>query len=45
VQRIIYQDVTRVGNLCGPNINRLLEIAYNTKLKITAAEESGITGT
>jgi len=37
VQRIIYQDVTRVGNLCGPNINRLLEIAYNTKLKITAA--------
>jgi len=37
VQRIIYQDVTRVGNLSGPNINRLLEIAYNTKLKITSA--------
>jgi len=37
VQRIIYQDVTRVGNFLGPNINRLLEIARNTKLKITAA--------
>jgi phosphoribosylformimino-5-aminoimidazole carboxamide ribotide isomerase len=37
VQRIIYQDVTRVGNLSGPNIARLLEIARHTKLKITAA--------
>ncbi|MFA5404807.1 MAG: HisA/HisF-related TIM barrel protein, partial [Ignavibacteria bacterium] len=37
VTRIIYQDVTRVGNLCGPFLNRLLEIANQTKLKITAA--------
>lgn len=37
VKRIIYQDVTRVGNLCGPHINRLTEIAANTNLKITSA--------
>lgn len=37
VKRIIYQDVTRVGNLCGPHISRLVEIAGNTNLKITAA--------
>jgi phosphoribosylformimino-5-aminoimidazole carboxamide ribotide isomerase len=37
VKRIIYQDVTRVGNLCGPHINRLMEIVQNTKLKITSA--------
>lgn len=37
VKRIIYQDVTRVGNLCGPHINRLEELAENTKLKITSA--------
>jgi phosphoribosylformimino-5-aminoimidazole carboxamide ribotide isomerase len=37
VTRIIYQDVTRVGNLSGPHINRLVEIAENTNLKITAA--------
>ncbi|HMQ68143.1 MAG TPA: 1-(5-phosphoribosyl)-5-[(5-phosphoribosylamino)methylideneamino]imidazole-4-carboxamide isomerase [Ignavibacteria bacterium] len=37
VKRIIYQDVTRVGNLCGPHIERLIEIAKNTKLKITSA--------
>jgi phosphoribosylformimino-5-aminoimidazole carboxamide ribotide isomerase len=37
IKRIIYQDVTRVGNLCGPHISRLIEIAENTKLKITAA--------
>ncbi|MBK9332294.1 MAG: tRNA-dihydrouridine synthase [Ignavibacteria bacterium] len=37
VTRIIYQDVTRVGNLCGPHIERLLEIANNTNLKITSA--------
>ena len=37
VTRIIYQDVTRVGNLCGPHIDRLLEIANNTNLKITSA--------
>lgn len=37
VTRIIYQDVTRVGNLSGPHIERLLEIAENTNLKITSA--------
>jgi len=37
IKRIIYQDVTRVGNLCGPHIARLIEIAENTRLKITAA--------
>jgi len=37
IKRIIYQDVTRVGNLCGPHIARLVEIAKSTKLKITAA--------
>ncbi len=38
VKRIIYQDVTRVGNGTGPFIERLLEIANNTKyIKITSA--------
>jgi len=37
VKRIIYQDVTRVGNFSGPFIERLLEIANQTKLKITSA--------
>ena len=37
VKRIIYQDVTRVGHLCGPNIDRLKELTEKTKLKITAA--------
>jgi phosphoribosylformimino-5-aminoimidazole carboxamide ribotide isomerase len=37
ITRIIYQDVTRVGNLCGPYIYRLVEIARNTNLKITSA--------
>ena len=37
VSRIIYQDVTRVGNLSGPNVERLIEISENTNLKITAA--------
>jgi phosphoribosylformimino-5-aminoimidazole carboxamide ribotide isomerase len=37
VTRIIYQDVTRVGNLSGPYVYRLVEIAKNTKLKITSA--------
>ncbi len=37
VKRIIYQDVTRVGNLSGPHISRLIELAENTNLKITAA--------
>ncbi|MBM4157546.1 MAG: 1-(5-phosphoribosyl)-5-[(5-phosphoribosylamino)methylideneamino] imidazole-4-carboxamide isomerase [Ignavibacteria bacterium] len=37
VKRIIYQDVTRVGNLCGPFVDRVREIALNTNLKITVA--------
>lgn len=37
ITRVIYQDVTRVGNLCGPNLPRLIEISENTNLKITAA--------
>ncbi len=37
VKRIIYQDVTRVGNFSGPHIERLKEIGENTKLKITSA--------
>ncbi len=37
VKRVIYQDVTRVGNLSGPHVERLMEIAQNTKLKITSA--------
>jgi phosphoribosylformimino-5-aminoimidazole carboxamide ribotide isomerase len=38
IKRIIYQDVTRVGNGTGPFVERLLEIANNTKnLKITSA--------
>lgn len=37
VQRIIYQDVSRVGTLLGPNIEGLKEIAAATGLKITAA--------
>ena len=37
VTRIIYQDVTRVGNLTGPHIPRLIEIAEKTNMKITSA--------
>jgi phosphoribosylformimino-5-aminoimidazole carboxamide ribotide isomerase len=37
VKRIMYQDVTRVGNFTGPFIERLLELSENTNLKITAA--------
>jgi phosphoribosylformimino-5-aminoimidazole carboxamide ribotide isomerase len=38
VRRIIYQDVTRVGNCCGPFVERLVEIADNTNgLRITSA--------
>lgn len=37
IKRIIYQDVTRVGNCSGPFIHRLKELAEATKLKITAA--------
>lgn len=37
IQRIIYQDVTRVGNFSGPHLNRLIEIGEQTNLKITSA--------
>ena len=37
VKRIIYQDVTRVGNYSGPFTERLLELAKATNLKITSA--------
>ncbi len=37
IKRVIYQDVTRVGNCSGPFIERILEIAGETKLKITVA--------
>ena len=37
VKRIIYQDVSRVGSLLGPNVERITELALKTKLKITAA--------
>lgn len=36
-QRIIYQDVSRIGTLKGPDIDGLKEIALKTQLKITAA--------
>lgn len=35
--RIIYQDVTRVGNYSGPFLERIVELAQNTSLKITVA--------
>jgi phosphoribosylformimino-5-aminoimidazole carboxamide ribotide isomerase len=37
VKRIIYQDVSRVGTLSGPNIAGLKEIAQKTGLRVTAA--------
>jgi len=37
VQRIIYQDVSRIGTLKGPNLSGLKEMAEATGLKITAA--------
>ncbi len=37
IQRIIYQNVSRVGSLLGPDIEGLLEISMATGLKITAA--------
>jgi phosphoribosylformimino-5-aminoimidazole carboxamide ribotide isomerase len=37
VKRIIYQNVSRVGSLLGPDIEGLLEMAMTTGLKITAA--------
>lgn len=37
VERIIYQDVSRVGTLSGPDIDGLKRIAVETELKVTAA--------
>jgi phosphoribosylformimino-5-aminoimidazole carboxamide ribotide isomerase len=37
IQRIIYQDISRVATLLGPNIEGLKEIALETGLKVTAA--------
>jgi len=37
IERIIYQDVSTVGTLSGPNIEGLKKIAIETGLKITAA--------
>jgi phosphoribosylformimino-5-aminoimidazole carboxamide ribotide isomerase len=37
VERIIYQDVARVGTLAGPDIDGLKRIAVETGLKVTAA--------
>jgi len=37
IDRIIYQDVSRVGTFLGPNYDGLKEMAINTGLKITAA--------
>jgi phosphoribosylformimino-5-aminoimidazole carboxamide ribotide isomerase len=37
VQRIIYQDVSRVGLLSGPDFKATKEIAIETRLKVTAA--------
>jgi phosphoribosylformimino-5-aminoimidazole carboxamide ribotide isomerase len=37
IQRIIYQDVSRIGTLKGPNLSGLKEMAEATGLKITAA--------
>jgi phosphoribosylformimino-5-aminoimidazole carboxamide ribotide isomerase len=42
IERIIYQDVSRVGTLSGPNIEGLKKIAVETGLKITAA--GGVSG-
>ncbi len=37
VKRIIYQDISRVGSLQGPNLERLKEIGDKVKIKITSA--------
>jgi len=37
IERIIYQDVSRVGTFLGPNFEEIVEMALQTKLKITAA--------
>ncbi|MCX7877047.1 MAG: HisA/HisF-related TIM barrel protein [Ignavibacteria bacterium] len=42
VERIIYQDVSRVGSLTGPDIEGTKEIAVQTGLKVTAA--GGVSG-
>lgn len=37
VQRIVFQDISRVATLLGPNIEGLKEVAMATGLKVTAA--------
>ena len=37
VTRIIYQDVSRVGTLAGPDVDALKDIAVRTAMRITAA--------
>lgn len=37
VKRIIYQDISRVGSLNGPNLERLKELGDKVKIKITSA--------
>jgi phosphoribosylformimino-5-aminoimidazole carboxamide ribotide isomerase len=37
IERIIYQDVSRVGTFAGPNFEGITEMANATKMKITAA--------
>jgi phosphoribosylformimino-5-aminoimidazole carboxamide ribotide isomerase len=37
IERIIFQDVSRVGSFSGPNYDGLKEIALATGLKVTAA--------
>lgn len=37
VKRIIYQDISRVGSLNGPNLERLKEIGDKVKIKLTSA--------
>jgi phosphoribosylformimino-5-aminoimidazole carboxamide ribotide isomerase len=37
IERVIYQDITRVGTFLGPNFEGLAELAEMTKMKITAA--------
>jgi phosphoribosylformimino-5-aminoimidazole carboxamide ribotide isomerase len=37
VTRIIYQDISRVGSLSGPNLERLKEIGDKVKIKLTSA--------
>jgi phosphoribosylformimino-5-aminoimidazole carboxamide ribotide isomerase len=37
IERIIYQDVSRVGTFAGPNFEGITEMAHATNMKITAA--------